>query len=235
MRLTILSEAPVPMEDEPLAVTLDGCTSRIPARVALRSGACVAYGSFDLAPGFGGTVAALKHLFVLVTSGVLEIEADGARLIASAGEAFVLPQGAQAKWASPQGASAVFSSCADAAAPEASGFVSLPLDTPREVSPPYPKEMLLAGDPEQSGKRLFSDSRGCWGVGIWDSGPYHRRPIAFPKNELMYLHCGSASFTRPDGAVLRQDRNAPFVVKKGFEADWNSQVYVFKTYCADTF
>ena len=236
MSLAILSVPRIVPENGTLPVTVSGQPHgfTIPVEVALNSGGMVAYGSFELTSDLSVEVCSQEHLFVLVTSGWMEIETSKKRYHISAGEAFVIPQGVSCQWRCQSSVKAIFSSCQDSAAPAATDVVRINLDAPRDLSPPYPKDMLVSGDPRQSGKTLFSDSTGRWTIGVWDSSPYHRKSISFPKNELMYFHCGSASFSSPDGSMVHRDRNAPFVVAKGYIADWNSQVYLFKTYCSDT-
>lgn len=236
MSVTILSEAAPEAVAAMLPVLLTGgAVAALSCQVLLRSGMNAAYGSFALPDGFSGDLRAEDHLFVLVTEGSIRVAGNGESHLVSAGESFVLPAGASTAWISARGASALFSSCRDPGYAGETRLIPIGLDSDRTVSPPYAKDMLVAGDPRQSSRRIFSDSSGRWRVSLWASTPYHRKLVPFPKNELMYLHCGNVSFAQASGEQRHFDRNAPFIVAKGFTADWNSEVYVFKTACSDSF
>lgn len=217
-----------------LPLDLSNSDDRVTIEVAHRSSNRVTYGSFSLFAGFRADVVAKQHIFAYVASGRLDVSDKFDQIIAGAGEALIIPKSAEASLSCRDGARIVFSSCDDAVTASDARVMLVPLTSPGELAPEYPRELLISGEPKQYSKKLFSDSTGNWIVGLWASEPYHRKPIPYPRNELMCLHCGSVSFTRPDGTTEWHDRNSPFLITKNYVADWESRSYVFKIYCADT-
>jgi uncharacterized cupin superfamily protein len=92
-------------------------------------------------------------------------------------------------------------------------------------------ELLLSGAPQQHDKQYFADMTGQWTVGVWDSTPYHRKTIPFPRHELMHILEGEVTITE-DGQPPRTFKAGDtFVVPMGTPCDWKTTEYIRKIYC----
>src|SRR5690606_23854411 len=89
-------------------------------------------------------------------------------------------------------------------------------------STPTPAHLLISGDPKQSDVTIASDPTGRMNVGVWDTTAYHRRAIAFPKHEVMYLLDGNLALTDAEGTRHSFAKGDVFLVTLGTLCDWQT-------------
>jgi uncharacterized protein len=87
-----------------------------------------------------------------------------------------------------------------------------------EDSRPAP-DRLIAGNPVQSVRNLFTDSTGQFFVGIWSSTPGSWR-IRYTENEFCHLLEGAIRLTDSQGTSWSFAAGDSFVVPAGFTGTW---------------
>lgn len=156
---------------------------------------------------------------VIVLAG--EIELAGLGMLKS-GDAFVTAPGLQLVSAST-GAGWLVISCAGLSGPDAALAIR-PVDHDRLPGcDPTPPEVLLSETPVQHDLTLYKDTARNFGAGLWDSTPYHRRSIPFPKFEVMHMVSGSIELTQDNGGTSRFEKGDTFLIAKGTQCDWKTE------------
>lgn len=92
-------------------------------------------------------------------------------------------------------------------------------------------DILLTPPPEQRALDCLEDATNQWSVGLWDSTPYERKSIAFPRHELMHILKGAVTLTEEEGATHHFRAGDTFFVEMGTRCNWKSTEYVRKIYC----
>ena len=174
--------------------------------------------------------------FMLLLDGAVEIaEPSGKVTRIVAGESFILPKGLVRQWRQTGDVKKIFvilETPDDAAARDTRGLAVLKPDPTVALSPsagPKP-EMLLSGTPRQSGHEIFEDREGRLTVGVWSSTAYHRKPMPFPRHELMCLLDGNVSITGPSGRTQTFTAGESFFVPYGALTDFRTDGDVKKIY-----
>lgn len=174
--------------------------------------------------------------FMLLLEGAVEIvEPSGKVTRIVAGESFILPKGLVRQWRQTGDVKKIFvilETPDDAATRDARGLAVIKPDPALALSPsagPKP-EMLLSGTPQQHGREFFEDRGGKLNVGVWSSTAYHRKPVPFPRHELMCLLEGSVSITGPSGRTQTFRAGESFFVPYGAVTDFRTDGYVKKIY-----
>lgn len=174
--------------------------------------------------------------FMLLLEGAVEIvEPDGKVTRIVAGESFILPKGLVRQWRQTGDVKKIFvilETPDDAAERDRKGLQVIKPDPSVALAPstgPKP-EMLLSGTPEQHGHEVFEDATGKLNVGVWSSTAYHRKPVPFPRHELMCLLEGSVSVTGPSGRTQTFNAGDSFFVPHGAVTDFRTDAYVKKFY-----
>lgn len=172
--------------------------------------------------------------FILLRHGSATIRlTDGRTETLQAGDAFFIPRGLDCTWDPAEPASGISLSFADGIAIPGAG---LPLRVDPQgalAASEGPSPALLIGPaPQQQARDWHEDASGRFSVGVWATTPYVRRPIPYPRHELMHLIEGEVTLTA-DGAAPRTYREGEsFFVPKGCVVDWVSTVPVRKVFCS---
>jgi uncharacterized cupin superfamily protein len=176
------------------------------------------------------------HEFMAVLEGAVEIIAeDGSTTRIAAGESFVIPKGLRCTWHQPgymRKFFMIFDDGAGAAA-DGRGLQVHKLDPRHRLAPsegPSP-DVLLTPAPSQAAHEVVNAAGGQWSVGIWQSTPYERKAVPFPRHELMHLLEGTVTIGEPDGAEHRFTAGDTFLITEGTTCSWKSTVPVKKIYC----
>jgi uncharacterized cupin superfamily protein len=175
--------------------------------------------------------------FMFVLEGTVTIvEAGGRETSISAGQSFVIPKGLVCQWRQPgymQKYYVIFDDASGADPAKGSVQEVLLVDPALSRNPTAsPAADLLVGPtPQQSGRNWFQDASGQWTMGVWDSTPYRRKAIPFPRHELMHLLEGSVTLSDPDGWQETYRAGDTFFVPMGANVEWHSTEYVKKYYC----
>jgi uncharacterized cupin superfamily protein len=191
-------------------------------------------GQFGASSSASFAAIAPSHVFIHVREGTLSLQSGAQAVELAPGQAGVIRQNCSITWTQREGARVDFCSFVDDESTEGSAFTPLPDDTALEPSAPSSKDLLVSGEPTQSGKVLFADSSSRFKAGIWASTPYHRKTIPFPRNEFMHLLDGEVTFITPNGEIFTFGQGDTFFVPRGWVADWNSTSFIRKFYCTFT-
>jgi uncharacterized cupin superfamily protein len=87
-----------------------------------------------------------------------------------------------------------------------------------EDSGPAP-DRLIAGNPVQSVRNVFTDATGQFFVGTWSSTPGLWR-IRYTESEFCHLLAGAVRLTDTQGRSWSFSAGASFVVPAGFTGTW---------------
>jgi uncharacterized cupin superfamily protein len=176
------------------------------------------------------------HEFMSVLEGVVEIVAeDGSKTRIAAGESFVIPKGLRCKWHQPGYMRKFFMIFDDGTGPvvDGRGLRVHKLDHRQQLAPSDgpPPDVLLTPAPSQAAHEVVNGAGGQWSVGIWQSTPYERKAVPFPRHELMHLLEGAVIIGEPDGTEHRFTAGDTFLITEGTTCSWKSTVPVKKIYC----
>lgn len=178
----------------------------------------------------------VNEFMIVLEGGVSMVEADGRETTIGAGEAFVIPKGTICQWRQSGFMKKYYvifddSSGADPAKASAQKIMKIDIDAAREPSPPPASDLLIGPSPTQTARNWIDDATGQWTMGVWDSTPYRRKAIPFPRHELMHLLEGSVTLSTPDGWHETYRTGDTFFVPMGANVEWHSTEYVKKYYC----
>ena len=178
----------------------------------------------------------VSEFMIVLEGGVTMIEADGRETNVGAGEAFLIPKGTVCQWRQSGYMKKYYvifddASGADPARASAQKIMKIDLGAAKEASPSPSPELLLSPSPTQTGRNWFEDATGQWTMGVWDSTPYRRKAIPFPRHELMHLLEGSVTLATQDGWRETYKAGDTFFVPMGANVEWHSTEYVNKYYC----
>ena len=171
--------------------------------------------------------------FVLVVEGAIAFEQSGVRCELSAGEAAVLMRNRPLAWRAGPGVGAdlILMRCTGGGAAGAEAPVKVDPDAQLGPSNPPAAEVLIGPTPTCRGHADYRSANGEFAIGVWDSTPYHRRPIQFGHYELMRLLAGSVTFVDAAGREGRFRTGDVILFEQGGSAAWESREYVKKIYC----
>jgi uncharacterized cupin superfamily protein len=158
------------------------------------------------------------------------------RTTIKAGESFIIPKGLHCQWHQDGYMRKFFvifddTSGKTPADPAALSVLRPDPDAELEASAGPAPELLLSGAPQQHDKQYFADLTGQWTVGVWDSTPYHRKTIPFPRHELMHILEGEVTITEDGQPPQTFKAGDTFVVPMGTPCDWKTTGYIRKIYC----
>jgi uncharacterized cupin superfamily protein len=187
----------------------------------------------SLAAGAAGECVLPGDEFVLVVGGAVAFEQSGVRCDLAAGEAAVLMRDRPLTWrVGPNGgADLILMRCMGGGGAGAEAPVKIDPDAQLGPSNPPAAEVLLGPTPTCRGHADYRSANGEFASGVWDSTPYHRRPIQFGHYELMRLLAGSVTFVDSAGRVGRFRTGDVILFEQGGSAAWESLEYVKKIYC----
>lgn len=169
--------------------------------------------------------------FVLVLEGSVTFEQSGVRCELSAGEAAVMIRDRPLTWLSEAGSDLFLMRCTGGGGAGAEAPVRIDLTAPLGPSDPPAADVLVGPTPQCRGHADYRSSNGEFACGVWDSTPYHRRPIEFRHYELMRLMEGSVTFVDAAGREGRFRAGDVILFELGGSAAWESREYVKKIYC----
>lgn len=178
----------------------------------------------------------VNEFMIVLEGGVTMVEANGSETTVSAGEGFVIPKGLVCQWKQTgymKKYYVIFDDASGADPALSSAQQILKIDTSLDRTPTEsPAAALLIGpSPQQSGRNWFEDASKQWTMGVWDSTPYRRKAIPFPRHELMHLLEGSVTLSDPNGWSETYRAGDTFFVPLGANVEWHSTEYVKKYYC----
>ncbi len=180
--------------------------------------------------GTGAVTAVPADTFAIVVAGDLAITgADGATETYGTDDSLVLPMGAGFSWSSADGARVVVMAYA---AQEGTGRGPVRIDREADLvrSNPPAADLLVGETPSCRNHTDFTSADGTYLCGVWDSTPYHRRPMRYRHHELMHLLAGSVTFVDEAGRTATFAKGDIFLVEAGASCSWESREDVAKVY-----
>jgi len=175
--------------------------------------------------------------FMIVLEGTVTIvDAKGGETTVKAGESFIIPKGLPCVWKQTgymRKFFVIFDDASGLAAKDPAALKVLRPDPEAALSPSAgpAAEVLLSAAPEQNDRQYFADLTGQWTVGVWDSTPYHRKTIDFPRHELMHILEGEVTLTEEGQPPQTFKAGDTFFVPLGTRCDWKTTGYLRKIYC----
>ncbi len=171
--------------------------------------------------------------FMILLEGSVTIRLpDGRAETIREGEAFFIPKGLDCQWDQPDPVRKIYV-IFEAGAPATAPDLPLRVDIGMALTPsPGPAAAVLTSPaPDQMAAEVYADASGQFAVGVWATTPYMRKPISYPRHEVMHLLEGSVTLT-VDGVSRVWTAGETFLVPLGCVVDWHSTVPVKKIYCS---
>ncbi|WP_374440982.1 cupin domain-containing protein [Stella sp.] len=191
-------------------------------------------GVWDCTPFVGRMGPHGNNELMLLLEGEVTIEPEaGEAVTVRAGEAFYLPKGLRVRWRQPGRVRkyfVIFDGPADAPAPAT--VPPLRIDPAAALAPSTPPaaDTLFGPVPSQQGKAAFIDATGQFTIGVWETTPYHRRPVPFPRYELMHVLDGGVTVRGADGTAESYGPGDTFFVARGMVGDFEVRQGLRKIY-----
>lgn len=192
-------------------------------------------GVWDCTPFVGKVRPHANNELMLLLEGAVTIEPEGGEPVTiRAGEAFFLPKGLRIRWRQTGRVRKyfmIFDGPADA--PPPASVPALKIDPATALSPstPTPADALVGGPvPTQAGKAAFVDTTGQFTIGVWETTPYHRRSVPFPRYELMHVLEGGVTVRGADGAAETYGPGETFLIAPGMVGDFQVTERLRKIY-----
>lgn len=177
--------------------------------------------------------------FMLLLEGSVTIAVeDGEEVAIRAGEAFVIPQGLRCSWRQSGSVRKYFVIFDDRSGGTLADPTALGVIRPQAAGPaggmtkievPNP-EIFLSPLPTQYDCGYFEDATHQMFVGLWESTPFERAVVPFPRNELMCILEGSVTLTDGDGNEHVFAAGDAAYVRMGTRCSWKSTEIVRKFY-----
>jgi uncharacterized cupin superfamily protein len=177
--------------------------------------------------------------FMLLLEGSVTIAVEGGEEVTiQAGESFVIPQGLRCSWKQTGRVRKYFVIFEDKsgrphADPAALGVIrpqkSGPAQGMTKIEVPNP-EIFISSLPTQYDHGYFEDATHQMFVGLWESTPFERSVVPFPRNELMCILEGSVTLTDGDGTEHVFAAGDAAYVPMGTRCSWKSTETVRKFY-----
>lgn len=179
--------------------------------------------------------------FMLLLEGAVTIVHEGGHEETfHRGEAFVIPRGLHCAWKQKQTVRKIYMILDDPShpipeKPVAERAIRLERNGPAGIGLAplvLPNSSLFQGaPPKQHDHTYFVNATGQLNAGVWTCTPMQRKPLPFPRTELMCLLEGSVTLT--DGEGVAHTFRAPdvFFVPYGVVNAWSSTENVRKFYC----
>ena len=192
-------------------------------------------GVWDCTPFVGRMAPHANNEFMLLLEGEVTIEPDsGPTTTVRAGQAFYLPKGLRMRWHQRQRVRkyfVIFDGPPDVPAPAT--LASLIVDPAMALAPSTSPaaDTLFGPVPKQQGKAAFTDTTGQFTVGVWETSPYHRKPVPFPRYELMHVLEGGVTVRGADGAAEHYGPGETLFVARGMVGDFDVAQGLRKIYC----
>ncbi|QQN74947.1 cupin domain-containing protein [Croceicoccus sp. YJ47] len=195
---------------------------------ALDAGPCTVKG-IALSAGGADADAPGGDLFVLVAEGAVTLTGPDGEVALATGEGAVIARGTPFAWTADADATLIGMSY-----PGGEGgpprIVKIDNGAALTASNPPADDVLLSDRPSCRSNNHFLSEDGQYSCGVWDSTPYTRRAIFFHHTELMHLLAGEVTFTDAVGTSATFSKGDIFIIEKGAECTWDSQVDVAKIY-----
>jgi uncharacterized cupin superfamily protein len=168
--------------------------------------------------------------FVMVLDGQLTLRQGGVELELAANEHALVLRDLPLEWSSDVGAQLIVLRCTAGGTPTLAQPVKI--DTTATLAPSNAPlaELLIGPTPQCRSHAAYRSPTAEFVCGVWDSTPYHRRPMLFQHFELMHLLAGSVTFIDSSGAAGTFRSGDVVLFVRGGTVSWESREHVKKAY-----
>lgn len=194
-------------------------------------------GVWDCTPFVGkpGPWSTSEYITMLEGS-VAIVDSKGHETVFRKGDSFLIPKGFVCQWKQTEHVRkhfVIFDDASGLAPEDPSKLAVLKADPKAKLAPAGGPDPALCVDkvPQWHDKLYFEDLSQQMTVGVWDTTPYTRKIIDFPRHELMHILEGVVTLS--DGAGRSETFKAgdTLFVPKGARMGWSNAEYVRKVYC----
>lgn len=180
-----------------------------------------------------------NEVMILLEGAVAIDHADGSRLDATAGEAFVIPKGTVCSWRQESDLKKFFVIHSDGsglAASDPARLAARKIDPGAAFAPAQgPDPSLLLSDAPMCREAIaFTDLTGQLTAGVWSATPYRRAAVASPSHELMHILEGTVTLADGDGREETFSAGDTLFAPRGAVTGWSSATPVRKLFCSFT-
>ena len=172
------------------------------------------------------------EFMILLEGSVTILLPDGRAETIRAGQSFFIPKGLDCTWDQPEPVKKIYVIFEGGAAKAGVGL-PLTVDPAMPLAPsPAPAPAILDSKvPVQRAAQVYADGSGQISVGVWATSAYRRKPIPFPRHELMHILSGEVTMTS-DGVTRTWAAGQSFFVPMGAVVDWVGPGELAKVYCS---
>lgn len=170
-----------------------------------------------------------QHELVIVLDGEIAFQTSRNEILLRAGQSLVIPKGASFQWNVSNRVTFAFMRYHPEEA-ETSDLVFLDPNVPLSPSGSPLAELLLSETPSCRNNTLYATPTRHWSAGIWDSTPYHRKPMTYAHYEVMHILEGSVCITDDQGRATTFGPDSVLLVPKGAKCSWLSEKHVRKVW-----
>lgn len=181
-------------------------------------------------PDGAGTVEDLEaDEFIIVVEGRMEVSWQNGTFTLNVGQSVVLPKGASFAWSASRPSRLIVMSYVSDLPGQGEPIV---IDATAELEPSNPPlaQLLVGATPNCRNHCDFRSASDEFVCGVWDSTPYHRRPMFFRHYELMHLLEGAVTFEDSAGHLATFSKGDIFLMVQGSTCSWLSECHVTKVY-----
>lgn len=173
--------------------------------------------------------------FMIVLEGEVVIEEETRRTAIKAGEAFVIPKGLKLRWTQKSRVRKIFVILEDDK-PKADSTTlrTVKIETGAPLQPsdaPSPTVLLSRPAPTQHAHEDYASPHRRFTAGVWNTTPYTRKTIPFPRFELMHILEGSVTMSNGLGLHENISAGETIFVPMGTANGWQSHGLLKKIYC----
>jgi uncharacterized cupin superfamily protein len=174
--------------------------------------------------------------FMILIEGSVTIEEESGRSTTfTAGECFVIPRGLKCVWRQPGYLRKIFVIFEDPdrgipQRPNAEHAFKVDPNAPLSAASGPDPAHVLGQLPKWSDRQAYADCSGRWSVGVWESTPYSRKVLDFPRHELMHFLKGGPQIRGGADDLILSPGETIFIPKRA-PASWESKDDVRKIYC----
>lgn len=179
----------------------------------------------------------VNEYMILLEGSVTIIDKAGKETVIKAGESFLIPKGLYCQWKQTGYVRKFFVIFDDASGlkPRNPDQLTVLKPDPEVALAPAkgPDPELVVGGkvPTWRDHTLFEDVTGQWTMGVWETTPYERKTITFPRHELMHILTGSVTLTDGEGKAQSFKAGDTLLVEQGARMSWKNSEPVRKLYC----
>lgn len=171
------------------------------------------------------------HEFMVLLEGEVVTVEEDCETVIKAGESFFIPKGRRCVWNQAGYIKKFMVLFDDPSGGHMQPIFKIDPGVKLQPSTPPSADTLHSPVAAQYAHEYFKNATGEFTVGVWETTGYHRKPIEFPRYELMHLLEGSVTFTGDQGKTDTFRKGDTFFIPLGTPNSWKSEGTLRKIYC----